>query len=48
MEKTHDAGTIAGMAFGDAFLCIVHATSHTLGAAFHVARGRTNALCCPA
>ncbi|GGT09807.1 hypothetical protein GCM10010156_77990 [Planobispora rosea] len=43
-EKTHNAGTIAGMAFGNAFLGIVHAMSHTLGATFHVAHGRTSAL----
>ncbi len=43
----HNAGTIAGMAFGNAFLGIVHAMSHTLGATFHVAHGRTNALLLP-
>ena len=42
-EKMHNAGTIAGMAFGNAFLGIVHAMSHVTGSMFGLAHGRTNA-----
>ncbi|WP_062519904.1 bifunctional acetaldehyde-CoA/alcohol dehydrogenase [Demequina silvatica] len=46
-EKMHNAATIAGMAFANAFLGLVHAMSHVTGSTFHVAHGRTNAIYLP-
>ncbi|GMU20536.1 MAG: aldehyde-alcohol dehydrogenase [Phycisphaerae bacterium] len=43
-EKVHTAGTIAGMAFANAFLGICHSMAHKLGAAFHIPHGVANAL----
>jgi acetaldehyde dehydrogenase/alcohol dehydrogenase len=46
-ETMHNAATIAGMAFGNAFLGIVHAMSHTVGSTFKQIHGRTNAVFLP-
>ncbi|MDR2723185.1 MAG: bifunctional acetaldehyde-CoA/alcohol dehydrogenase, partial [Cellulomonadaceae bacterium] len=46
-EKMHNAATIAGMAFANAFLGMVHAMSHTVGATFHLIHGRTNSIFLP-
>ena len=43
-EEVHDAATIAGIAFGNAFLGVCHSMAHKLGAEFHLAHGLCNAL----
>lgn len=43
-EKVHDAASMAGMAFANAFLGLCHSMAHKLGAAFHVPHGIANGL----
>ena len=43
-EEVHNAATIAGIAFANAFLGVCHSMAHKLGAEFHLAHGLANAL----
>lgn len=43
-EKMHNAATIAGMAFANAFLGICHSMAHKLGAMYNIPHGIANAL----
>ncbi len=43
-EKVHNAATLAGIAFANAFLGACHSMAHKLGAGFHVPHGLANAL----
>ena len=46
-KKMHDAATIAGMAYSNAFLGLEHSIAHTVGSTFDIPSGVSDAIALP-
>lgn len=46
-NRMHDAATVAGMAYANAFLGVEHSIAHSIGAAFNIPSGITDAIALP-
>lgn len=46
-NRMHDAATVAGMAYANAFLGVEHSIAHSIGAAFNVPSGITDTIALP-